>query len=41
LDAIAAALRPLGFTYITLDVEGYRSGSMNAILPASALTAKV
>ena len=37
-DAIAAALRPLGFTYITLDVEGYRSGSMNAILPASTLT---
>jgi uncharacterized protein len=39
-DRIAAALRPLGFQYVTLDVEGYRSGSMNAILPASVLTAK-
>lgn len=34
-DRIAAALRPLGFHYITLDVEGYRSGSMNAVLPES------
>ena len=32
LDAITAALRPLGFTYVTLDTEGYRTGSMNAIL---------
>lgn len=32
LDAITAALRPLGFTYITLDTQGYRSGSMNAVL---------
>ncbi len=29
--------KSLGFTYITLDLEGYRSGSMNAVLPASAL----
>lgn len=36
-DRIAGALRPLGFQYITLDVEGYRSGSMNAVLPASSL----
>lgn len=27
----------LGFTYVTLDLEGFRSGSMNAILPASRL----
>jgi uncharacterized protein len=27
----------LGFTYVTLDLEGFRSGSMNALLPASAL----
>ena len=33
LDSIAAALRPLGFLYITLDIEGYRSGSMNQSLP--------
>src|SRR3954463_9748828 len=27
----------LGFTYVTLDLEGFRSGSMNALLPASTL----
>ena len=39
LDQITAALRRLGFVYVTLDTEGYRSGSMNAVLPVSALTA--
>ncbi|HSA92487.1 MAG TPA: ATP-dependent sacrificial sulfur transferase LarE [Terriglobales bacterium] len=29
--------KALGFTYVTLDLEGYRSGSMNAVLPAAAL----
>ena len=38
LDRIAAALKPLGFRYITLDTQGYRSGSMNEVLPASAIT---
>lgn len=37
LDRITAALRPLGFVYITLDMQGYRSGSMNAVLPATAI----
>ncbi len=37
LNRFTAALRPLGFTYVTLDTEGYRSGSMNAMLPASAI----
>jgi uncharacterized protein len=37
LDRITAALRPLGFLYITLDTQGYRSGSMNDILPATAI----
>jgi uncharacterized protein len=37
LDRITAALRPLGFLYITLDTQGYRSGSMNDILPAAAI----
>ena len=41
LDRITAALRPLGFTYITLDTAGYRSGSMNDVLPVSALTSAV
>jgi pyridinium-3,5-biscarboxylic acid mononucleotide sulfurtransferase len=30
---VAAFLRELGFTYITLDLEGFRSGSMNLLLP--------
>jgi uncharacterized protein len=38
LDRITAALRPLGFLYVTLDTQGYRSGSMNDILPATAIT---
>jgi uncharacterized protein len=37
LDQITAALRPCGFTYVTLDTQGYRSGSMNDVLPASAI----
>ncbi len=31
-ERIAAELRKLGYLYITLDLEGYRSGSMNAPL---------
>jgi len=27
----------LGFTYVTLDTEGFRSGSMNATLPSNTL----
>ncbi|HEX9199552.1 MAG TPA: ATP-dependent sacrificial sulfur transferase LarE [Acidobacteriaceae bacterium] len=37
LDRITAALRPLGFIYVTLDTQGYRSGSMNDVLPASSI----
>jgi uncharacterized protein len=37
LDAIHAALRQVGFQYITLDCAGFRSGSLNAILPADVL----
>ena len=32
--------RALGFSYVTLDLEGFRSGSMNALLPAASLRAK-
>jgi uncharacterized protein len=32
--------KALGYTYVTLDLEGFRSGSMNAVLPASALVRK-
>jgi len=29
---VAAFMRELGFAYVTLDLEGFRSGSMNAVL---------
>lgn len=32
---VAEELRGLGFTYVTLDLQGFRSGSMNEALPAS------
>ncbi len=38
LDRITPALQALGFKYVTLDTQGYRSGSMNDVLPVSALT---
>jgi len=31
--AICAKLHELGFKYVTLDLDGFRSGSMNAVLP--------
>jgi uncharacterized protein len=37
LARITAGIRAAGFTYVTLDTEGYRSGSMNAILPVESL----
>jgi uncharacterized protein len=37
LDAISAALKQAGYQYVTLDCTGFRSGSMNAILPADVL----
>jgi uncharacterized protein len=37
LDSISAALKKAGFQYVTLDCTGFRSGSMNAILPAEVL----
>jgi uncharacterized protein len=37
LDRITAALKPLGFLYVTLDTQGYRSGSMNDILPLAQI----
>lgn len=36
-DRISRELRGLGFRYITLDLDGFRSGSMNGLLHASAL----
>jgi uncharacterized protein len=37
MDAISAALRKVGFQYVTLDTAGFRSGSLNAVLPADIL----
>jgi pyridinium-3,5-biscarboxylic acid mononucleotide sulfurtransferase len=34
---LAGIFKGLGFTYVTLDLEGFRSGSMNALLPAEQL----
>jgi uncharacterized protein len=36
-DQISAALRKCGFKYVTLDCSGFRSGSMNDLLPAEVL----
>jgi len=37
LDAITAALKHVGYQYVTLDTAGFRSGSLNAILPVDVL----
>jgi len=37
-EGVSAAVRAVGFKYVTLDMQGYRSGSMNDVLPVSALT---
>jgi len=37
LDSMTTALRGVGFLYVTLDAQGYRSGSMNDVLPVSAV----
>jgi uncharacterized protein len=35
-DGIAAFFKTLGFKYVTLDIQGYRTGSMNETLPLKA-----
>lgn len=37
MDTITLALKQAGFKYVTLDCTGFRSGSMNAVLPAEVL----
>ena len=32
--------KALGFKFVTLDLEGFRSGSMNALLPVEQITRK-
>jgi uncharacterized protein len=41
LDAMTNALRGAGFLYVTLDTQGYRSGSMNDVLPVTAIAQAV
>lgn len=36
LTALVAAFQEYGFTYVTLDLEGYRSGKLNQVLPQTA-----
>jgi uncharacterized protein len=36
-DAMADALRAQGFVHVALDTRGYRSGSMNDVLPVTAI----
>jgi uncharacterized protein len=40
-ERIHAVVQSLGFKYVTLDMHGYRSGSMNDMLPVAALTGAV
>jgi uncharacterized protein len=40
-DSIHLKLKSLGFTYVSLDLRGYRTGSMNEELPESVLEASV
>lgn len=37
-EAIVRELRALGFRYVTLDLQGFRSGSLNEVLPSAAGT---
>ncbi|MGA7158165.1 MAG: ATP-dependent sacrificial sulfur transferase LarE [Acidobacteriaceae bacterium] len=39
LDAMTEAVRRAGFLYVTLDMQGYRSGSMNDVLPVTSIAA--
>jgi uncharacterized protein len=34
-DELLSKFKEIGFTYVTLDLEGYRSGSMNEVLSVS------
>ena len=38
--AIAAAIKPLGFQWVALDLEGYRTGSLNEILTIASEPAR-
>ena len=35
-ELIVSRLRAIGYAYVTLDLQGFRSGSMNEVLQASS-----
>jgi uncharacterized protein len=37
MDRISSELRRIGYQYVTIDCTGFRSGSLNAVLPAEVL----
>jgi pyridinium-3,5-biscarboxylic acid mononucleotide sulfurtransferase len=37
MDRMTEVVRTAGFLYVTLDTQGYRSGSMNDVLPVTAI----
>jgi uncharacterized protein len=39
IEELAQRFRELGFKYVTLDLQGFRSGSMNEALSNSAVSA--
>ncbi len=41
LQSIVSAFQELGFVYVTLDLEGYRSGKLNQVLNREALSVKL
>jgi uncharacterized protein len=39
-ERVASKLKEIGYTYISLDLQGYRSGSMNEVLSRSERSAE-
>jgi uncharacterized protein len=39
-ESVASKLKEIGYTYISLDLQGYRSGSMNEVLSQSERSAE-
>ena len=36
MEKVYDEFKKIGFPYVTLDMKGYRTGSMNEVLPAAA-----
>jgi uncharacterized protein len=41
MDTIAGKLKALGFKYVTMDLQGYRSGSMDELLERKIIPEKI